>query len=163
VPATPATSEHVMSYVRHVIQPGEQIVRIGQLHWIIHRHAILVAILAILVFLFGIWKDDIQTYCWIAAAILAGIAFILFIPAWFRRMSTEIAVTNKRIIHKEGLINRHTTEMSIDKVATVVVDQSILGRLLDYGTIHVKGIGQGIENLRQIASPVELRNAIETR
>jgi uncharacterized membrane protein YdbT with pleckstrin-like domain len=160
-----------MSYVRRVIQPGEQIVRIGHLHWIIHRYAILFAILAVLVFLYGILKDDlfglskadVRFYSGIAAAILAGIALILFIPSWFRRMITEIAVTNKRIIYKEGFINRHTKEMNIDKVVAVDVDQSIPGRLLDYGTIHIHGTGQGIENLRQIAAPIELRNAIEAR
>jgi len=74
-------------------------------------------------------------------------------------------VTDKRIIYKRGLINRHTVEMNMDKVATVDVDQSILGRLLDYGSIRILGTGgaHGIERLDRIASPVSLRNAIDVR
>jgi uncharacterized membrane protein YdbT with pleckstrin-like domain len=50
--------------------------------------------------------------------------------------------------------------MNMDKVESVDVDQSLLGRLFDYGTIHVLGTGQGIEHLRRIAEPLALRNAI---
>jgi len=50
--------------------------------------------------------------------------------------------------------------MNMDKVATVDVEQSILGRLLDYGTIYVRGTGLGMEPLRRIEKPIELRNAI---
>ena len=50
-------------------------------------------------------------------------------------------MTDRRIIYKRGFISRHTEEMNMDKVASVDVDQSILGRILDYGTIHVIGTG----------------------
>lgn len=152
-----------MSYVRRIIQPGEQIVTIGHLHWIIHLNAILLAILALAVFVFGFWKDDYKFFCVIGAGILAVIALAFFIPGWFRKTTTEIAVTNKRIIYKVGFINRHTIEMNIDKVETVTVDQSVFGRLFDYGTVHIRGTGQSLEDLRRIARPIELRNAIETR
>jgi len=76
------------------------------------------------------------------------------------RTITELAVTNHRVIYKCGFIRRHTVEMNMDKVETVNVDQSLLGRLLGFGTIRVLGTGQGLERLRQVASPIELRNAI---
>jgi uncharacterized membrane protein YdbT with pleckstrin-like domain len=101
-----------------------------------------------------------------------------FAHAWFIRWITEIAVTDRRIIYKRGFINRHTEEMNMDKVASVDVDQSILGRILDYGTVHVLGTGgsqavdransdrsvaRGIEHLHRIASPLALRNAITAK
>jgi len=64
------------------------------------------------------------------------------------------------VIYKTGFIRRHTVEMNMDKVETVDVDQSILGRLLGFGTIRVRGTGQGIESLRGIGDPIGLRNAI---
>jgi uncharacterized membrane protein YdbT with pleckstrin-like domain len=64
------------------------------------------------------------------------------------------------VIYKRGFIWRHTVEMNMDKVETVNVDQSILGRILSYGTIHILGTGQGIESLHGIGSPVAVRNAI---
>jgi uncharacterized membrane protein YdbT with pleckstrin-like domain len=53
--------------------------------------------------------------------------------------------------------------MNMDKIESVDVDQSILGRLLNYGTIHVLGTGEGIESLRRIAAPLALRNAITAK
>jgi uncharacterized membrane protein YdbT with pleckstrin-like domain len=152
-----------MSYVQRIIQPGEQIIRIGHRHWIIYRKAIFVAVLAIAAFIFGHHNYNYRDFAMVGGGILSAIALLFFIGAWFRQAITEIAVTNKRVIYKVGFINRHTVEMNIDKVETVIVDQSIPGRLLNYGTIHIKGTGQGIENLREIAAPIELRNAIEAR
>ena len=73
-----------------------------------------------------------------------GVLFaVTLFRAWFARWITEIAVTDRRIIYKRGFIWRHTEEMNMDKVPSVDVDQSILGRMLDYGTIHVIGTGGG--------------------
>ena len=77
--------------------------------------------------------------------------------------TTEFAVTDHRVIYKRGFLRRHTVEMNMDKVETVDVDQSVLGRLLGFGTIHVHGTGQGIENLSRVAAPLRLRNAITAR
>ena len=79
------------------------------------------------------------------------------------RWITEFAVTDRRVIYKCGFISRHTVEMNMDKVKSVDVDQSLLGRLLNYGTIHVLGTGEGIESLRRIAAPLALRNAITAK
>ena len=79
-------------------------------------------------------------------AIAFGVLFVVsFLYAWFIRWITEIAVTDRRVIYKRGFITRHTVEMNMDKVASVDVDQSILGRMLDYGTVHVIGTG-GAQN-----------------
>jgi uncharacterized membrane protein YdbT with pleckstrin-like domain len=78
-------------------------------------------------------------------------------------LETEFAVTDRRVIYKRGFISRHTVEMNMDKIESVDVDQSLLGRLFNYGTIHVLGTGQGIECLRQIGAPLALRNAITAK
>jgi uncharacterized membrane protein YdbT with pleckstrin-like domain len=69
-------------------------------------------------------------------------------------------VTNFRIIYKAGLVRRDTVEILIDKVESVDVDQSIMGRLLDYGTVTIRGTGAGFEPLKGIARPIELRSHI---
>ena len=80
--------------------------------------------------------------------------------AWFRRWTTEIAVTSRRIIRKQGFIWRKTKEIALDKVESVDVDQSIPGRIFDYGDVLVHGTGQAIEELKLIASPIEFRNHV---
>jgi uncharacterized membrane protein YdbT with pleckstrin-like domain len=152
-----------MSYIQSVLQPGEKIIMVGRLHWILYHRAIwCVALLVVLLDLeHGSWDVD-----WViisTTALLGGLALLFAIQAWFIRWSTEIAVTDKRVIYKRGLINRHTIEMNMDKVATVDVDQSVLGRLLNYGTVTVRGTGLSFEPLYRIESPLALRNAITAK
>jgi uncharacterized membrane protein YdbT with pleckstrin-like domain len=82
---------------------------------------------------------------------------------WFRRWTTEIDVTNRRIVYKRGFIKRHTVEMNMDKVESVDVDQSIFGRLLNHGDITIRGTGIGLEPLRGIGAPLEFRNHVTAR
>jgi uncharacterized membrane protein YdbT with pleckstrin-like domain len=83
--------------------------------------------------------------------------------AWFRRWTTEVDVTDRRVVFKRGFIKRHTVELNMDKVESVDVDQSVLGRLLDYGDITIRGTGIGIEPLRGIGSPLDFRNHVTAR
>src|SRR5262249_55482755 len=93
----------------------------------------------------------------------AGGAIIAWLRAWIRRASTELAVTDRRVIFKRGLIRRHTVEMNMDKVESVDVDQSILGRLFNYGDVTVRGTGASIEPLRMIDDPLALRSRVTAR
>jgi uncharacterized membrane protein YdbT with pleckstrin-like domain len=110
------------------------------------------------IFLFG-FVDEWQIIG--VLAILCGV--VQFVSTWFDRWITEFAVTTHRVIYKRGFISRRTAEMNMNKVESVTVNQSLLGRILDYGSIHVLGTGQGIEHLHQIVSPLALRNAIVAR
>jgi uncharacterized membrane protein YdbT with pleckstrin-like domain len=151
-----------MSYVRSVLQPGENVRFATNIHWAIYLPGFLLLIVAAAVFWLGHQRLTIG-----AASIwdvLAGLVFVcaavaLFI-AWFRRWTTEIAVTDRRIIFKRGFIRRHTIEMHLDKVESVDVDQSVLGRIFNYGHIFIHGVGVGIEPLRNIASPIAFRNHV---
>jgi len=69
-------------------------------------------------------------------------------------------VTNQRVLYKSGIVTRHTTEMNISKIETVDVVQGIGGRLLNYGTLLIRGTGETLEPLRQVMAPLTLRNAI---
>jgi uncharacterized membrane protein YdbT with pleckstrin-like domain len=153
-----------VAYVNSVLQPGETVKAIGRLHWVNYLKAFLLAAIAVVLLLYGEQEPTKfgRTAAYIGWLVLV-VAGLLFLGAWFRRWITELSVTNHRVIYKSGFIRRHTVEMNMDKVETVNVDQSILGRMLGYGTIHVLGTGQGIEGLSHIASPISLRNAITAR
>lgn len=149
-----------MSYAESVLQPGETIVVTGRLHWIIYWPAIFFLVVGTAA-VWWEWADGHSDILISLTAIVFGVLFLAaFLRAWFIRWITEFAVTDRRVIYKRGFIWRETAEMNMDKVETVDVTQSVLGRLLDYGSIHVKGTGTGIEHLHQIASPLVLRNAI---
>ena len=148
-----------MSYVQRVLQPGEQVRHISSIHWIVYWPGVAVALLAGVAYwlsetrlLTGFWRYT--TYA------LALVAVVLLIQQWLQWWVTEIAVTNRRVIYKKGLIRRQTNEMNMDKIESVQIGQSILGRTLDYGDVTIFGTGEGFETLRTIASPIELRNNI---
>ena len=150
-----------MTYYTKVLQPDEQVKYVGKLHWTIYRNAIFLGILAVIVAGFAVsLTDDQRSLVFVVSGILAILALVSFLGAWFVRVCTEIVVTDKRIIHKVGWIARRTEEINITKVETVDVAQGIVGRMFDFGTVLIKGIGGSWEPLRRVSSPLQLRNAI---
>jgi uncharacterized membrane protein YdbT with pleckstrin-like domain len=107
--------------------------------------------------------DALMLICLAVAAIAALAALYWMATAWFHRWTTETDVTNMRIVHKTGFIKRRTFEMSLDKVESVDVNQSILGRIMNYGNVTIMGVGEGKETISTIASPLAFRNAITTK
>ena len=151
-----------MAYYTQVLQPGETVKHIGQLHWILHRWEILTGALTVIAALlhFSTRHDTGPGPIYYVMLLLLAATIVLFIRSWVIRATTEIVVTDRRIIHKVGLISRHTQEINITKVETVDVNQSLWGRMVDYGSVSIIGTGGSWEPLRHIASPLQLRNAI---
>ena len=152
-----------MRYVRRVLQPGENIVYSTKLHWRIDIHAILLLIAGIILAGAAIATSDNQNLSLalrIAAGIFALLALSAALRAFIRRATTELAVTDHRVIYKSGLLSRHTIEMNRDKVESVDVDQSLLGRILGYGTVIVRGTGGSLEPIRNIGDPLRFRTHI---
>jgi uncharacterized membrane protein YdbT with pleckstrin-like domain len=148
-----------MSYVAKVLQPGEQVVHLVRLHWIMYLPAIIVLIIGLAVLAIPSTSDN-RVIIYSISGVLLLIAALSAFRAWFKQFTTEIAVTDRRIIYKTGFISRHTAEMNMHRVETVAVEQGIIGRMLGYGTVHIRGTGAGIENLTMIADPLGLRSAI---
>jgi uncharacterized membrane protein YdbT with pleckstrin-like domain len=150
-----------MAYYTKVLQPDETVKYVGKLHWAMYGNAIVLGIIAVVAAGFSLnLTDNPRLLALAAAAIVALLAIVSFLRAWFVRVTTEIVVTDKRLIHKVGWISRRTQEINVSKVETVDVTQGIWGRILDSGTVLVRGIGGSWEPLRNVASPLQLRNAI---
>lgn len=152
-----------MRYVSRVLQPGETIVYATRLHWLIYGRAVVLVIIAVALAIgtsFVADKPNISLALWIAAAIFALLALSAGLRAFLRRTTTELAVTDHRVIYKTGLLARHTLEMNRSKVESVDVDQTIPGRIFGYGTIIVRGTGGSLEPIRHIADPLSFRSHI---
>jgi uncharacterized membrane protein YdbT with pleckstrin-like domain len=154
------------SYVAEVLQPNETVRYEGTLHWVIY-------LLGIVFLGFGIagllgvltMAHDARGYrIYSTVVYLAlGIGALQVFSAWLKQWTTEIAVTDRRVIYKTGLISRRTVEMNMDKVESVDVSQDIFGRIFNYGTVLIRGTGASLEPLSTIATPLALRNAITAR
>jgi uncharacterized membrane protein YdbT with pleckstrin-like domain len=151
-----------MRYIERILQPGETLVYAGKIHWIIYLPAMILLLIALALLTRA--NDMPSGLSWLFASVASALAgAVALLSAWFRRWTTEIDVTNRRIVYKRGFIKRHTVEMNMDKVESVDVDQSILGRLLNYGDITIYGTGEGIEPLHGIGAPLEFRNHVTAR
>ena len=153
-----------MSYVDKVLQPGEQVGYQASLHWVTYLHGLAWLLGAAIVWMVAPqeWRAGFVVRA--VVIILSAVGVYFLARAWFNQWITEIAVTNRRVIYKHGFVSRTTAEMLMDKIESVKVDQSILGRMLDYGKVTILGTGASAEALGQIdapiASPIELRNHI---
>jgi uncharacterized membrane protein YdbT with pleckstrin-like domain len=152
-------------YIDDILQPGEKVLYSSNLHWVVYWKGILGWITAaVLLVLSGQTLNPTLTASGLIASGVVGLVAAYFtVIAWFRRWTTETDVTTLRVVHKEGFITRKTFEISIDKVASVSVNQSIPGRILNYGDVVIENMGDDQEVIKLIASPIAFRSHITAR
>ena len=125
------------SYVDQALTRGESVLHLGRTSW---------------------WS--LSGYLFFGVVLLpVGVGLILLALAWVKQRSTELAVTNKRVITKFGFIQRDTVELNIQKVESVQVQQGIMGRMLDFGTIVIAGGGNPQAPVPGISDPMGFRRA----
>ncbi len=101
-----------------------------------------------------------EAYAWVALApIILGLT--LFVSVMYPIWTMEIGVTSQRVIFKRGFIQRVTQELQLGSVEQVSVDQGILGRVLNYGRIHISGNGEEEIFLPAIGDPIRMRQALQ--
>jgi uncharacterized membrane protein YdbT with pleckstrin-like domain len=155
-----------MTYIDRALASGENVLHRGQLHWVIYVRPVLFLTIGIGLTFVAISAFENNAPDGVMAFLTYGSLFFLFVGvpnlllAWIKRVTTEIAVTSRRVIVKYGLIWRETMEMNAGKIESIQVDQTITGRILDFGTIAVRGTGSGIEPIYRVAAPLKLRAAI---
>ncbi len=125
------------AYVEQALTQGERIVHLGRTSW-----------WSLFWWLFwGVLLTPL-----VVGLLLLGIAFV-------KQRSTELAVTNKRVITKFGFIRRDTVELNIQKVESVQVQQGFLERILNFGTIVIAGGGTPQAPIPGISEPLAFRRA----
>jgi len=151
-----------MKYVEQVLQPGETVIYGTSLHWLVYLRATLLVVLALLTLIAAasVAEPGAALALKLIAALLGLLALVSGLDALIRRTTTELAVTDRRVIYKTGILQRHSMEMNRSKVETVGVNQSILGRLLGYGTVVVRGTGGSFEPIPFIGDPLTFRSHI---
>lgn len=150
------------SYIERTLVPGESMLQTGRLHWIIYAHAVIVALISLpFLFLLSIPNQQSPLFLELAAFLIFLIAVYSAIKAFIRKHSTEIAVTTRRFLVKRGFISRTVVEIATGQIESVIIRQSILGRILDYGTLIVAGTGSDIDPVSPVVAPLTLRRALD--
>ena len=141
-----------MGYIEANLLPGETVVQRARLHWIVFVKAIVVALI-------GLGLLLLQP---IVGAVVIGVGILMAVPPWLERLTSEFGVTSKRVIIKVGLIQRRTLELLIRQVEAISVDQSLTGRIFNFGTITLSGTGGVRETFHNISNPLEFRRSIQS-
>jgi uncharacterized membrane protein YdbT with pleckstrin-like domain len=151
-----------MSYAERVLQPGETIAYSARLHWIVYLGGILMVLLAIAlaVAAVALKSDTLRVGLLFASLAALFLGLVQMLRAWFVVANSEIIVTSRRVIYKTGFIARNSVEMNLDKIESVLIRQSLLGRMLNFGTVVVRGVGSGLEPIDRVAAPLELHRKI---
>ena len=159
-----------MSYVEKVLLPGERVVYAPVLHWIIYVQGLFITALGgvfgvgskmLLVTFVG--AEMARHYVKLPAGIALVIVFcgvVLLLGAYLRQISTELVITDRRIIAKYGVISRATYEIMLNRVTGANFDQSILGRLCGYGLVLVHGAGGETSPFDVVANPAGFHRAL---
>ena len=144
-----------MSYVEKHLMPGEQIEYRVNLHW-------LVFILPILLLIAAIWLYSLGgNFAKFLALILIVGVLVTGLIAVIERRTSEFAVTNKRVLIKTGLIRRRSLETLLSKIESIGVAQTLVGRILGFGTIVISGTGGSKEPFHRIADPMMFRRRVQ--
>jgi uncharacterized membrane protein YdbT with pleckstrin-like domain len=177
-----------LDYVRQSLTEDEELVHVAHFHWFYTFGAVLNIVFAVILsagIIIGVIKlqgvlpgdffslDVPPDAGWIdvVQAVHPGvkiIAFMVLVMGFMRyahmmiiKATTEIAITNKRLIYKRGLVARYVGEMNIDRIEGVNVLQGVWGRIFNFGRVMVRGMGVGEVVLPSIEDPVKFRKAIE--
>ncbi len=146
-----------MAYIERSLGEGEKLVRMAQFHWFHRARAWTVFALFL-----GLGLAPLIAFsAWWAFLTIGGVGFIfyarLMIPIW----TTEIGVTNQRLIVKRGLLARRTDELELWAIEAVNLQQGVWGRIFGYGRIEVQGTGDDSVSTPSIGAPLAFRKALQ--
>jgi hypothetical protein len=162
--------EAQMSYVESNLVPGEKLIYETRLHWIVMLGHLAVGCLllglpGVLLLYYARSQTGMESGTLHVmegggvVLIVCGVVAILM--GMVRRNATEMAVTNRRVVIKTGLASRKTIEMMLNKVESIEVSETAVGRMLGYGTIVVIGTGGTPEPFHKVAHPLEFRSQVQ--
>ncbi len=151
-----------MGFVEESLVPNETIVYRAHVHWSTFALPLFFAIVAGVFLVCGFTVANLELLRYLGYVFIA-VALITGLERYVRYASSEFAVTDHRVLIKVGVIRRHSVELLLDKVEGIGVDQSLWGRMLNYGTISVTGTGGTRESFHDIAGPMEFRRQVQER
>jgi uncharacterized membrane protein YdbT with pleckstrin-like domain len=130
-----------MSYIEESLSEGEQVEALFRLNWVAWLPMALWLVLGLVTF---------------------GLTWLIALYEYLKLHFREQGVTSKRVVLKTGIIGRHTEEMKLASIETVEIEQGVIGRLFDFGTVKVTGRGVSTLLLPNIDDPIDVKRRIES-
>ena len=158
------------SYIQQILGPDEQVMAEGRVtRWIYARAlaicVVVVALGAVAAFLLARGADAAAPRWPTALVVILVLAICVVALArpWIHQRTTNLVVTNRRVIAKFGLVARRTLEMRLSKIESIRVEQGFWARIGGFGTVIIDGTGGTLEPIVNVADPLGFKRAIETQ
>ncbi len=152
-----------MTYLDKLMARNEKVVLMARQHWIVLLPQLLI--------------DGVIALALVAATVVGAVALppparpfsplllillvlplVHFVNTYLQWWNEQYVVTNRRVMQIEGVFNKHVSDSSLEKVNDVVMEQSALGRLLNYGDIEIiTGSDVGVNLLHRITNPIRFK------
>lgn len=152
-----------MGYLQKILAEGETVVFSTRRHWLALLPTILLDVgLAIVIIALTVAGNIFLVPGWSSLIlILLIIPVVHFVVRFISWRGEQCIITNRRAIDIKGIFNKYVADSSLEKVNDVILQQSFLGRLLDYGDLRIiTGSDIGAETYRRIAHPVRFKIAL---
>jgi len=156
------------NYAESLLASGERVVRREHQHWFIlvanTRYAILAVVGAALLTFVSVWFG-VDGLLWQLLGVLTLVLFVYGVAAFLwgilRYRNEEYLITNRRLIHAEGVVNKKTTDSSLEKINDAVLTESMFGRMFGFGDLDVLTASEeGIERLRMLRDAKDFKKAM---
>jgi membrane protein YdbS with pleckstrin-like domain len=158
-PVTGLDPKSLGSYTAATLQANERPLHHTTIHWMALIPSVFGAGLALIfigpIAMLASWKGFYVA--WLLLVVPVGILLAAAVGV----KTSELVITDRRVLIKVGFIRRHTFEMFISKIESVAVYQGMMGRIFDYGTVEIRGTGGSSESFATIAAPLQFRDAIQ--
>jgi len=149
---------------------GEALLYVPTLHWmyIIKKPVVILLVIPVLLIIrdpvLNFFPPDIasfiNTYYLQLNLIIAAIAFTILVCRVFLFLFVEYGVTNKRLLMKRGIFRVVTAEIPMDRIESLYCTQGLLGKIFNYGTIYISGIGGRKPVFFMIVKPYAIRRKV---
>lgn len=143
------------NYIDSILMPNEKVILKARIHWMMYFYPFLLTVFLVVEAATGNALPLGQEISFFAAALF------YWGYCWLRRRSTELALTDRRIIAKFGIISRKTFEIDLNKVEGINFKQSIFGRMLGYASVICKGTGGNYAPIPNISNYFEFKKAYQ--
>jgi uncharacterized membrane protein YdbT with pleckstrin-like domain len=148
-------------YVESLLGANEKVLVRERQHWMIWVPQFIGFLLITAVIAVASYLLSLSVPAGIFGLVFIIIPFVVFLRVFMAWRNEEYMVTNRRIVQTEGVINKSVMDSSLEKINDVVLTQSVMGRMLDYGDLEIlTGSDYGINKLHRIQSPVKFKIAM---
>lgn len=150
---------HNGSYIRSTVSFDEDVIFFMRQHAVVWLRTLSWGLMSLLplvaILLYNMQAKTLLLF-------LFGALFMVSVYKYLEVAMIEMALTNKRVIRKKGVVWVQSEELMLSKIESVEITQSILGRILGYGTVSFSGTGTGKVNLKMVANPLGVKREIES-